>query len=112
MTRRRYEKACAHDRGAASFFRPQPGISIPPAPWSGPPPKRWWSPDLHLEKGSAAARAGQLVPPWDSRHTLERLALLLRRYQPRTVIALGDSFHDDGGPARLAAGGPLPPSPH
>ncbi len=59
--------------------------------------------DLHLEKGSAAARAGQLVPPWDSRHTLERLALLLRRYQPRTVIALGDSFHDDGGPARLAA---------
>ena len=42
--------------------------------------------DLHLEKGSAAARAGQLVPPWDSRQTLERLALLIRRYQPRTVM--------------------------
>jgi len=59
--------------------------------------------DLHLEKGSAAARAGQLVPPWDSRQTLERLALLLRRHQPRTVVALGDSFHDIDGPGRLAA---------
>jgi uncharacterized protein len=59
--------------------------------------------DLHLEKGSAAARAGQLVPPWDSRQTLERLALLVRRYQPRTVVALGDSFHDIDGPGRLAA---------
>ena len=29
--------------------------------------------DLHLEKGSAAARRGQLVPPWDTEHTLDRL---------------------------------------
>ena len=58
--------------------------------------------DLHLEKGSAAARRGQLVPPWDSRVTLDRLALLLRRLKPRCVVALGDSFHDDGGPQRLA----------
>ncbi len=58
--------------------------------------------DLHLEKGSAAARAGQLVPPWDSRVTLERVARLLRRYTPRTVIALGDSFHDNQAAARLA----------
>jgi DNA ligase-associated metallophosphoesterase len=59
--------------------------------------------DLHLEKGSAAARGGQLVPPWDSRQTLERLAFLVRRYQPRTVVALGDSFHDIDGPGRLSA---------
>jgi len=58
--------------------------------------------DLHLEKGSAAARRGSLVPPWDSRLTLDRLALLVRRLQPRTLVALGDSFHDPGGPARLA----------
>jgi DNA ligase-associated metallophosphoesterase len=58
--------------------------------------------DLHLEKGSAAARRGQLVPPWDSRLTLDRLALLLRRYQPRSVVCLGDSFHDTDGPARLS----------
>jgi DNA ligase-associated metallophosphoesterase len=59
--------------------------------------------DLHLEKGSAAARGGQLVPPWDSRITLERLGLLMRRYKPRMVVALGDSFHDARGAARLAA---------
>jgi DNA ligase-associated metallophosphoesterase len=59
--------------------------------------------DLHLEKGSAAARRGNLVPPWDSRVTLSRLALLMHRLRPTYVIALGDSFHDDGGPARLAA---------
>jgi len=60
--------------------------------------------DLHFEKGSAAAARGQLVPPWDTRLTLDRLALLLRRWQPRTVVALGDSFHDAHGAARMAPG--------
>jgi DNA ligase-associated metallophosphoesterase len=60
--------------------------------------------DLHLEKGSAAALRGQLLPPWDTGLTLERLARLMRRYQPATVIALGDSFHDRGGSARMAHG--------
>ena len=59
--------------------------------------------DLHLEKGTAAALRGQLVPPLDTRLTLDRLALLMRRYRPRTVVALGDTFHDRGGPARMAA---------
>ncbi len=59
--------------------------------------------DLHLEKGSAAAVRGSLLPPWDSRATLDLLAALLRRHSPRTVLALGDSFHDSGGPARLPA---------
>ena len=57
--------------------------------------------DLHLEKGSAAAARGHLAPPWDTGVTLDRLALLLRRYAPRTVLALGDSFHDTGGPRRM-----------
>ncbi len=60
--------------------------------------------DLHLEKGSSYARRGQLLPPWDTRVTLERLAVLLRRYRPRLVIALGDSFHDAGGANRLPPG--------
>ena len=60
--------------------------------------------DLHFEKGSAAAARGQLVPPWDTRLTLDRLGLLLRRWSPRTVVALGDSFHDRHGAARMAAG--------
>lgn len=59
--------------------------------------------DLHLEKGTAAARRGQLVPPWDTAATLDRLALLLRTWRPRTVVALGDTFHDGHGPARMAA---------
>ena len=60
--------------------------------------------DLHFEKGSAAARRGQLVPPWDTSLTLDRLELLLRAWRPRTVVALGDSFHDVHGPGRMAAG--------
>lgn len=57
--------------------------------------------DLHLEKGSSFARRGQFLPPYDTATTLGRLALLVETYRPRVVIALGDSFHDRGGPARL-----------
>ncbi len=57
--------------------------------------------DLHFEKGSAAARQGSLLPPWDTRETLDVLAVLLRRYGPEVVVALGDTFHDDGGVGRL-----------
>ena len=57
--------------------------------------------DLHLEKGTAFARQGMLLPPWDTRATLERLTLMLRRWRPRIVVALGDSFHDAQGAARL-----------
>ena len=60
--------------------------------------------DLHLEKGSSYARRGQLLPPWDTHATLDRLTLTLRRWQPRLVVALGDSFHDEGGAARLPSG--------
>ena len=57
--------------------------------------------DLHLEKGSSFARRGMLLPPWDTHATIDRLTLLLRRWSPATVVALGDSFHDAGGSARL-----------
>lgn len=58
--------------------------------------------DLHLEKGSASALNGSLVPPWDTSVTLDRLTLLMRRWRPVTVVALGDSFHDGGGFGRMA----------
>jgi DNA ligase-associated metallophosphoesterase len=58
--------------------------------------------DLHLEKGSAFAARGRLVPPYDTRETLARLLPLLRRYGPRRVVFLGDSFHDAEGCTRLA----------
>ena len=59
--------------------------------------------DLHLEKGSSAARHGSLLPPWDTHATLDRLTLLLRRWKPRIVVTLGDSFHDQHGASRLPA---------
>lgn len=58
--------------------------------------------DLHLEKGSSFAARGMLLPPYDTAATLARLARLITHYAPRCVIALGDSFHDGGGPARLS----------
>src|SRR5207245_4168275 len=57
--------------------------------------------DLQLEKGSSFATRGVLLPPYDTAATLARLSRLILRYAPRTVIALGDSFHDGGGPARI-----------
>ncbi|NOG73046.1 ligase-associated DNA damage response endonuclease PdeM [Roseicella sp. DB1501] len=59
--------------------------------------------DLHLEKGSAFARAGRFLPPYDTRETLSRLQLALRRWRPARLIALGDSFHDAEGSRRMAA---------
>ena len=50
--------------------------------------------DLHLEKGSSYGRHGTLLPPYDSRNTLNRLTALAKRHAPRRIIALGDSFHD------------------
>lgn len=57
--------------------------------------------DLHLEKASFYARGGQMLPPYDSRETLERLAHALRLTGARRVYCLGDNFHDAGGPDRL-----------
>lgn len=58
--------------------------------------------DLHLEKGSAFAARGRMLPPYDTRATLDRLAALLDRHRPRTVLCLGDSFHDRRAADRMA----------
>jgi len=50
--------------------------------------------DLHLEKGSSYARRRVLLPPYDTAATLAQLTRVIARYNPRRVIALGDSFHD------------------
>ncbi len=57
--------------------------------------------DLHLEKGSAFAAKGQLLPPYDTQATLERLAEAIDRHDPATVVALGDSLHDNGARDRI-----------
>lgn len=57
--------------------------------------------DLHLEKASFFARHGQMLPPYDSRATLERLAEAVKETGARRVYCLGDSFHDSAGVDRL-----------
>ena len=57
--------------------------------------------DLHLEKASWYAKAGQMLPPYDSRETLERLADAVKETGARRVITLGDNFHDSEGTSRL-----------
>jgi DNA ligase-associated metallophosphoesterase len=59
--------------------------------------------DLHLEKGSAFGVRGQFLPPYDTRAALGRLSGLIERVRPGLVVALGDSFHDVGGPERMDA---------
>lgn len=57
--------------------------------------------DLHFEKGSHYAQKGQFLPPYDTRATLDGVERLMRLYQPRQVISLGDSFHDVDAEARM-----------
>lgn len=57
--------------------------------------------DLHLEKASWFAMHGQMLPPYDSAATLDRLARLVDRTGAEEVWCLGDNFHDDDGAARL-----------
>lgn len=59
--------------------------------------------DLHLEKGSAFALRGQMLPPYDTHAALTRLAALMAALKPEIVVSLGDSFHDGGGPERMHA---------
>lgn len=70
----------------------------------------WWEDesvlvvsDLHLEKASSYAARGQLLPPYDTRATLARVERLIHALVPRTVVSLGDSFHDRGARPRMAA---------
>jgi len=57
--------------------------------------------DLHLEKASWHAARGAMLPPYDSRATLERLAQIVKACEARRVITLGDNFHDNSGALRL-----------
>jgi uncharacterized protein len=57
--------------------------------------------DLHLEKASWFASAGQMLPPYDSMATLQALAVLIDVVQPRQLWCLGDNFHDPDGVDRL-----------
>lgn len=57
--------------------------------------------DLHLEKGSAYAMRGQMLPPYDSLETLRRLQAEAAALAPRRIILLGDALHDRDAASRL-----------
>lgn len=62
----------------------------------------WWADrkllcvsDLHLGKSERIARrGGTLLPPYENKDTLTRLASAVNALNPMTVICLGDSFDD------------------
>lgn len=58
--------------------------------------------DLHFEKGSAFACRGLMLPPYDTRQSLLRLAQVIDRLEAETVVALGDSFHDCDAAGRIS----------
>lgn len=58
--------------------------------------------DLHLEKGSSYAARGQMLPPYDTRETLDRLEAEVAALDPRMVVLLGDTFHDRKSETRIA----------
>lgn len=58
--------------------------------------------DLHLEKASWFATKGQMLPPYDSLATLDRLGGLIAETSATQLWCLGDNFHDQDGPARMA----------
>lgn len=60
--------------------------------------------DLHLEKGSAFAARGQMLPPYDSGATLDRLEAEIAALDPDRIVLLGDSFHDSRSISRMAPG--------
>ena len=63
----------------------------------------WSSPICISKKARASPRRGMLLPPYDTAATLARLGASSSRITRRArVIALGDSFHDNDGPARLS----------
>jgi DNA ligase-associated metallophosphoesterase len=57
--------------------------------------------DAHFEKSTAAAAQGSLLPPFDTRATLEKLSRLVHQYHPASIVFLGDSFHDTAASGRL-----------
>lgn len=60
--------------------------------------------DLHFEKGSAyGARAGQLLPPYDTMATLDRLEAEVAALKPERIVLMGDTFHDRWAEDRLTA---------
>ena len=58
--------------------------------------------DLHFEKGSFFASFFSPLPLYDTVETIDCLEKAIAKYQPKRIIALGDSFHDFNAGERLS----------
>lgn len=101
------ERATPATRSAGGLAFPCNGVEL----MARPDGALWWPQerllavaDLHLEKGSwYGTRTGQLLPPYDTRATLARLARAIEQTRPRIVLCVGDSFHDGEAASRVDA---------
>lgn len=50
--------------------------------------------DLHLEKGSFLATLGNPLPLYDTIDTLASIKYCIAKYEPASVVCLGDNLHD------------------
>ncbi len=50
--------------------------------------------DLHLEKGSSYLKYGSYLPPYDTSETLDKLKSVCQKLNPKTILFLGDVYHD------------------
>ncbi len=51
--------------------------------------------DLHFGKGISLNDVGNILPLYDFNETIENLKKIIKRYNPSTIISLGDSFHNN-----------------
>lgn len=58
--------------------------------------------DLHFEKGTAFGEKGIFLPPYDTRRTLRMMGEVIARYRPKTIVSLGDAFHDRRAEGRMS----------
>ncbi len=93
--------AAAADVGAGIQVGPLPFVADVSGALVLPEDRLLLVADLHLEKGSAFARRGVFLPPYDSRATLQALAAVLARWRPKRVVVLGDTLHDRGALDRI-----------
>lgn len=79
----------------AFTFAGQPLLALPTGALFWPDRRLLVVSDLHFGKSARLARrGGVLLPPYETRATLDRLAADIANTQPEQVICLGDSFDD------------------
>ena len=98
MSKVRIECVLAATAAATAVNKPAPDILLLPGRAALVPASRTLLvADLHLGKAATFRRAGIPIPEGSAQRDLERLEQLVRGYNVRRLIVLGDLFHAKGG---------------